>query len=79
MPIPHPTGSEVFARVLNTLGAPTPWRISDEEVGSVLADDGSIVLQVDLDRERSDDAASALALSIVMAVNTLAGLKAEAA
>ena len=65
-----------FDATLAKLCAPPPWRLCDEEVGEVLAADGAIVLTVD--RARTNDAeATELALWIIMAVNTLAGFKAE--
>lgn len=74
--IVHPTGSEQFERELAKLCASAPWRLCDEEVGEVLAADGGIVLTVDRARTTEQEA-SALALWIIMAVNTLAGFKAE--
>ena len=74
MSILHPTGSDQFVATLAKLCAPPPWRLCDEEVGEVLADDGAIVLTVD--RVRTNEATE-LALWIIMAVNTLAGFKAE--
>lgn len=74
--ITHPTGSDEFARELSMLGASVPWRLCDEEVGEILADDGAVVLVVDRNG-RTDEAASAVAMWIIMAVNTLAGFKAE--
>ena len=47
-----------------------------KEVGEALAADGAIVLTVDRARTTEQEA-SALALWIIMAVNTLAGFKAE--
>ena len=74
--ISHPTGSEKFRTELAKLCAPAPWRLCDEEAGEVLAADGAIVLTVDRARTNEQEA-SALALWIIMAVNTLAGFKAE--
>ena len=74
--ISHPTGSEAFAAELRKVCAPAPWRLCDEEVGEVLAADGGIVLTIDRGRTTEQEA-SALALWVIVAVNTLAGFKAE--
>ena len=71
----HPTGSDHFARELEGLGVPAPWRLCEDDVGVILAADGGDVCSADTrvtDRESSE-----LALWIIMAVNTLAGFKAE--
>jgi hypothetical protein len=74
----HPTGSEWFAAELSRLGVPAPWRLCDEEVGEVLADDGAPVLVVAATRDQPDgDDATRIAGLVVAAINTLAGLKAE--
>lgn len=71
----HPTGSEQFAAALAKLGAPAPWRLCDEETGEILAADGVVVC--DADSRITDEESSTLALWIIMAINTLAGFKAE--
>lgn len=75
MTIKHPTGSEEFSAALEQLGAPPPWRLCDEEVGEILADNGAIVCQVG-GESMDDEKAMQLAMWIVTAVNTLAGFKA---
>lgn len=75
--ITHPTGSAQFADALVRLGVPAPWRLCDEEVGEVLADNGAIAFTVA--PNLSDTAATDLALWILIAVNTLAGFQAAAA
>lgn len=69
-------GSEQFTAEITALLALPPWKLCDEEVGEVLSDDGAVVLTVDRGC-RNDHDASALALWIVMAINTLAGFKME--
>lgn len=76
MAIKHPTGSEEFAMALERLGVPAPWRLCDEEVGEVLAENGAIVCQVHAIKHAEADEASQLAMWIMLAVNTLAGFKA---
>ncbi len=74
--IVHPTGSEQFACRLAALWAAPPWRLCDEEIGEVLAADGGVVLTVEGDR-LTEQECSALAIQIIIAVNTLSGFKAE--
>lgn len=76
--IRHPTGSEQLAAALADLGVPAPWRLCDEEVGEVLAANGAIACDADTVGCLSEDDASRVAALIMLAVNTLAGFKAEA-
>lgn len=76
--IPHPTGSEQFIAEITKLFAPPPWRLCDEEPGEVLGEDGTIVLTIDRSR-LNDREAGALALWVIMAINTLSGFKMESA
>ena len=66
--------SDQFAAELARLGVPAPWRLCDEEIGEALAANGAVAFQVDVNRQISDEDASAIALCILAAVNTLAGL-----
>ncbi len=73
--ISHPTGSEQFAGELAKLGAAAPWRLCDEVVGEILGADGGVVCEAD--SRVTDEESSALALWIVMSVNTLAGFRCQ--
>ncbi|WLR92908.1 hypothetical protein [Shinella zoogloeoides] len=53
-----------------------PLRLSDEDTGVILDDDGVDVVTVDSNGERPDEQATAIAMMIVSAVNHVAGLKA---
>lgn len=68
---------EEFCSHLAALGAPAPWRLDDEEVGSILHAEGAAVLTVDVNREMDDETVGLLCLAIVTAVNTCAGLRAK--
>ena len=68
---------EEFRSQLAALGAPAPWRLDDEEVGSILHAEGAAVITVDVNRELDDETVGLLCLAIITAVNTCAGLKAE--
>ena len=74
--IKHPTGSEEFAGQLESLAVPAPWRLCDEEIGEVLAANGDIACIAGADSDPDEDR-SALAMYIILAVNTLAGFKAQ--
>ncbi|MFC3074968.1 hypothetical protein [Shinella pollutisoli] len=52
-----------------------PLRLSDEDIGVVLDDDGVDVVTVDVNGERPDGQATAIAMMIVSAVNHLAGIE----
>lgn len=56
-----------------------PLRLCDEEVGSVLDDDGQEIFVVDPNRERSDLESSGIAVLIVQAVNVCGGFGGEQA
>lgn len=73
--LPHPTGSEKFAGTLRALGVPAPWTFDAGEDG-VRAANGAIVCEIDPFAQRPDEQVPALAMWIIMAVNTLAGFKA---
>lgn len=75
---PHPTGSEEFAGQLEYLGVPAPWRLDDEERGLILAANGEMACAAGFDHmPLPDEDRTALAMYIILAVNTLAGFKAE--
>lgn len=76
MPITHPTGSEEFAARLEKIGIPAPWRLCDEEPGLVLAANGEEAISAAT--AHPDEDATAIAILVMLAVNTLAGFKAEA-
>lgn len=78
--IRHPTGSEQFNAHLAALGVPAPWDLDEDKVGAVLAADGALVCDADtrVTDDVTDEECTALALWIIMAVNTLAGFKTEA-
>lgn len=73
MAILHPTGSEEFAGELERLGVPAPWHISDE---AVIAANGEVACIAGHEGVASDDDRFALAMYIIIAVNTMAGFKA---
>jgi GH24 family phage-related lysozyme (muramidase) len=77
MPIPHPTGSQVFASTLDMLRRPTPWAVSDTQAGVIVDCYGHEVCVVDASASMGGEEADQLADWIVLAVNTCAGLKAE--
>lgn len=66
--------TEQFARLLADNGRPTPWAAGED--GTIFARNRKVVLVVDPDREQSDGCVLAIALALVTAVNTCAGLKA---
>ena len=74
--IPHPTGSEQFQTALTELKSPAPWSLADRTPGEIRAVNGAIMLSIDhgelVGRERD-----ALALWIMVAVNTCAGFRME--
>ena len=74
--IPHPTGSEQFQAALTDLMSPGPWDLADRTPGEIKAANGALVLTVDHGLLDSRDK-NALALWVVMAVNTLAGWRME--
>ena len=77
---PHPTGSEEFAGQLERLGVPAPWRLCDEEVGEILASNGGVachVVAADESGLPDENHRTEIAMYIILAVNTLAGFKAE--
>ncbi|WP_411033800.1 hypothetical protein [Shinella sp. BYT-45] len=51
-----------------------PLRLSDEDAGVILDDDGVDVATVDVNCERPGEQATAIAMMIVSAINHLAGL-----
>jgi hypothetical protein len=50
-----------------------PLRVSETEIGNIHAADGTVVLQVDPEREHEDDDVAALAELIVELVNAAEG------
>lgn len=73
----NPETTEAFARLLTDSNVRLPLRLSDEDVGVVLDANGADVFTVDVNGERPNDEATAIAAWIMVAVNTCAGLKAE--
>lgn len=51
-----------------------PLRLSDEDIGVILDDDGVDVVTVDVNGDRPNAQANAIAMMIISAVNHLAGL-----
>jgi hypothetical protein len=74
--IPHPTGSEQFQTALTQLKSPAPWSLAERMPGEIQAANGAVVLAVDhgdlVNREYN-----ALALWIMVAINTCAGFRME--
>lgn len=68
---------EKFRKDLAALGAPAPWRLDDEDVGSILHAEGAAVLTVDVNRELDDETVGRIALAVITAVNTCAGFEAK--
>ena len=68
---------EKFREDLAAFGAPAPWRLDDEEVGTILHAEGAAVLTVDVNREMDDVTVGLLCLAVVTAVNTCAGYRAK--
>ena len=68
---------DAFREDLAALGAPAPWRLDDEEVGSILHAEGAAVLTIDVNRELDDETVGLLCLAVVTAVNTCTGFEAK--
>lgn len=69
--------NDKFRRDLNVQQSPAPWSLCDEQPGIILDANGADVVMVAPSSPRSDAEVSAVALAIVIAVNTCAGFKAE--
>lgn len=69
--------TDEFADMLFNSGVLLPLRLCEEEIGSVLDDDGLEILVVDPNCERSDEDSVAIATMIVLAVNTCGGFRAS--
>ncbi|MGY2732356.1 hypothetical protein [Sphingomonas sp. UYP23] len=63
----------VYANELRKLDVRLPLRLCDEEIGSVIDDEGLEIFVVDGHYERSDDDVSAIAALIVEAINARGG------
>lgn len=63
-----------FKAMLAQLGVPAPWTWGDD--GSVFAANRTHVLVVDHERALPDDTVKAIAVGLVLAVNTCAGFRA---
>lgn len=59
----------VYVNELRKLDVRLPLRLCDEEVGSVIDDEGREIFVIDANRQQSDDTATAIAALIVEAVN----------
>lgn len=83
LPLPHITSAArsttgTFAGQLAALGVPAPWRLSEGEVGVLLAENSADAAVADPSGSATDAAATTLAALIMCAVNTCAGYRAVA-
>ena len=71
------SANEEYRVGLAALGVPAPWRLDDEDVGTILHAENASVLTVDVNRELDDETVGRIALDIILAVNTCAGFRAK--
>lgn len=77
MIVQNPENRSAVRAAFGDHGVKLPLRLSDDDIGVVLDDDGVDVFTVDVNNERQDDHASAIALFVVTCVNTCGGFSAE--
>ena len=73
-----PRGAAILMADLAGFGVRLPLRLSTEEAGCVVDDDGEDVITIDVYRDRPDAKATGIAALIVAAVNSAAGYLAVA-